>query len=295
MTLRIVEPRSIDDAIANLTGMAEEFPTTQFVFRGQQDSEWRLRTSYDRYWGDASVHDAFFIERMVSQFKSGVTRLGLDGPPGGNLNWLEYARHHGLPAPLLDFTWSPFVALFFAFDGVREEARTPRSAAVYCLNLNQLAKEIARERLQDHADLVAFQRATGEFLYDGGSRFEAGFPQDTLLFLRYPGAHTRRMHAQLGTFLYSTVRFGEPSRGAVDLEAHLEGMREGFDSPCLPNEDCPVLIKIKLPHAWVSRIFSRLDAIGIAGSGMYLSAEGVARDVYNSFNFHPRAAFLRDS
>jgi hypothetical protein len=275
--------------------MAEEFPTTEFVFRGQRDSQWRLLTSYDRYWGGTALHDAFFVERMVAQFRSGVTRFRLKGPPGGNLNWLEYARHHGLPAPLLDFSWSPFVALFFAFDGVREESGIMRSAAVYCLNLNQLAKEIAREHLQDPTDPRAFGRAIQKFLHEGASHFETGFPEDRLLFLRYPSPYTRRMHVQLGTFLYSTIQFGKHSPGAGDLDEHFNHMQEGFNSPCLPNEDRPVLLKINLPHAWVSKVFSRLEIMGIAGSSMYLSAEGVARDVYNSFNFHPRAAFLRDS
>jgi len=32
----------------------------------------------------------------------------------------------------------------------------------------------------------------------------------------------------------------------------------------------------------------------ISGSTLFLSAEGVAKDVYNSYYYKPRAAFLRD-
>ena len=28
---------------------------------------------------------------------------------------LEFARHYGVPSPLIDFSYSPYVALFFAF------------------------------------------------------------------------------------------------------------------------------------------------------------------------------------
>jgi hypothetical protein len=295
MTVQVIEPRDIDEAFATLTNLADEYPDTEFVFRGHQNSLWRLQTSYDRYWHGAPLHDEFFVERMVARFRSGVIRLGLDVPRGGNLDWLEHGRHHGLPAPLLDFTWSPFVALFFAFDGVRTDPASDRSSAIYCLNLNQLAKEITREQIGVDTQPTAFTQAMQEFLHEGASHFEKGFPQNRLLFLRYPNAYTRRMHAQLGTFLYSTIQFGEKTSAPKDLEAYFECIREGFESPILPNEDRPVLLRMKVPHAWLSKVFSRLEIMGIAGSTMYLSAEGVAKDVYNAYNFEPRAAYLRGS
>lgn len=295
MTLKVIEPIDVDEAFSELTRLSDEFPSTEFVFRGQQDSGWRLQTSYERYWQGKPLHDHFHVERMVARFRNGVMRLGLDHSLGGNLDWLEYGRHHGLPAPLLDFTWSPFVALFFAFDGLRAEMESDRTAAVYCLNLNQLAKEVVRVQGEEHSSPSSFRSAMEAFLHDGASHFAGEFPQGRILFLRYPNAHTRRMHVQMGTFLYSTMQFGADASGTQDLEAYFDQIQEGFDSPCLPNEDRPVLLKIKLPHAWISQVLSRLEVMGIMGSTMYLSAEGVAKDVYNAYNFEPRAAYLRDS
>jgi hypothetical protein len=298
MTVKVLEPSHIDEALSTLTSLSQlsqKFPHTEFVFRGQQNSQWPLCTSYDRYWAGKTLYDEFFVERMVRQFQSGVARLGLETSLGRDrLAWLEYARHHGPPAPLLDFSWSPFVALYFAFDGVRDGQGPSQSGAVYALNLNQLAKETARRKVTDVSDLDVFSKAMDDFLYRGASRLKSEFPRDELLFIRYPNAHTRRMHVQLGVILYSTISFGCGPTEPSNLEEFLDKIQEGFDSPCLPNEGSPVLIKMKLPHSWVSEVFSRLEVISISGSTMFLSAEGVAKDVYNSFNYHPRARFLRE-
>lgn len=299
MSIEIIDPPNLEEALAKLRSFAQEFPDTPYVFRGQQDSNWRLCTSYQRYWMGKPMHHELFPNRMIRQFRSGVKKLGLDHPSGDDpLTWLEYARHHGLPAPLLDFSWSPFVALYFAFDYVRAQKELMHSV-VYCLNLDQLAKEMAR-RTVGVEDPGAFIDSVNAFLDGSAEKLKNGFPMGELLFIRNPSVHTRRMHAQMGTFIYSTIP-GMPTRESVrdpstpsDLEDFLGKIEEGFDSPIVPNEKRPVLTKIRVPHEWISDVFNQLDIMNINGSRMFLSAEGVARDVYNTFNYEPRAAFLRE-
>ena len=128
------------------------------------------------------------MKQMVAQFRSGVTKLGLNiSLEDHQLTWLEYARHHDLVAPLLDFSWFPFVALFFAFDGVRERHKQT-SAAVYALNLRQLAKEIARRHVETVGNAREFVSAMNDFLYDGASHLKNDLPLDKLFFIRSPSA-----------------------------------------------------------------------------------------------------------
>jgi FRG domain-containing protein len=50
---------------------------------------------------------------------------GLKAPPG--YAFMIYVRHHGFPSPLLDWTRSPYVAAFFAFN----EAKESDEVAIY--------------------------------------------------------------------------------------------------------------------------------------------------------------------
>jgi len=56
------------------------------------------------------------LEILVrGEFKSRAPmHLGTSAPPLGELNWLAYMQHYGVPTRLLDFTYSPFVGTYFA-------------------------------------------------------------------------------------------------------------------------------------------------------------------------------------
>jgi hypothetical protein len=291
MRVEILEPRNIGEALDKLTSLSLKFPQTEFVFRGQQCDQWRLQTSYDRYWGGTPIYDESFVDRMIAQFRSGVIRLGLQGPEKGNLEWLEFGCHHELPTPLLDFTWSPFVALFFAFDGLLAKSDSNTNAVVYCLNLNSLAAEVARGSA---GEPTAHRAEVQKFLHEGHVHFESSFPVNELLFIRYPSANTRRMLVQLGTFLYCTKLFSDGSAPPRDLEEYFKQINEHSNTRTLGEGGLPVLTKMKIPHAWSGEVFSRLEIMGITGASMYLSPEGVSRDMFNAFHFHPRAAFQRE-
>jgi len=91
-----------------------------FIFRGQADCEWKLEPTIDREFPglDASKRDQKLVT-LLSGFRSEL--LGVGPSHEGPSDRLELlARHHGLPTTLLDWTRSPYVAAYFAFEGCSE-------------------------------------------------------------------------------------------------------------------------------------------------------------------------------
>lgn len=117
---------------------------SEYLFRGQSDSSWRLRTTLERYTGKLLTLTEYYrvlcaTKPQIETF-TGVTwenvpplleytrEVGEEGllPPGKfpAYEYFIYLRHHGFPSPLLDWTRSPYVAAYFAFRDVTSTAPT---------------------------------------------------------------------------------------------------------------------------------------------------------------------------
>ncbi len=127
----------------------------RYIFRGQE-RQWRLRTGFHRA-GRANLerflsHDIQALHKNLSARTRHFFNL-LD--PEQNGAFLNLIQHHGYPTPLLDWTYSPFVAAYFAFYNVGK-LRADNAGEDDVVRIFILDKEECTRRLPPIPNLTKF-------------------------------------------------------------------------------------------------------------------------------------------
>src|SRR5204862_5090471 len=123
-------------------------PYSNWAFRGERDERWPLYSSLSRYLQNFGVARAAWPEqegRILRIFKRKAHQF-LERPPDweDDFQWLALMQHHGAPTRLIDFTWSPYVAAFFALE------RTLSDGVVWAMNPGRI--ESSRAEVPSHKD-----------------------------------------------------------------------------------------------------------------------------------------------
>jgi len=98
---------------------------TEF-YRGVADSAYDLIPSAGRYEIPDLKRQVQFEKMLLDDFKA-KSLMFLSDKPENDIDWLCLAQHHGIPTRLMDWTFNPLVALFFAV-----ENDIQADGAVYC-------------------------------------------------------------------------------------------------------------------------------------------------------------------
>ncbi|NYT64096.1 FRG domain-containing protein [Alcaligenaceae bacterium] len=249
------------ESVAALIEQINELPNN-YLFRGQADASWHLQSSLERVVGPnwsaekARQFEEFSLKSFCSKFHL-YDRENLQ--PSSKLAWLSIMQHYGVPTRLLDFTESPYVALYFAL-----EASAPalqRDIALYAIDYSAVMDRSiehirskdngfseTRVTLFDRQDEI-FDQVVDRFAYD-------------IVWIGEPKLLNARLDRQAGSFLLSGNR----------------GLRieDVLTSPLYSSVD---MQKIVIRGNLVSGIFALLRKMNITSKSLYGDLDGLARSI----------------
>ena len=115
----MAEITSTHDFLENKAGRYFAEPRGRWVFRGHSDVRYKLIPSVGRT-KSASVTRTKYESSLFDIFCR-EARGYMSSFPTDEWEWLSLAQHHGLPTRLLDWTYNPLAALYFAVEANERE------------------------------------------------------------------------------------------------------------------------------------------------------------------------------
>lgn len=252
-----IELGSVAELIETLNGLPNHF-----IYRGHADAAWRLESSLERIIGSRwSAEEAKkFEERSLAEFQSKFHLYDRENvQPASKLAWLSIMQHYGVPTRLLDFTASPYVALYFALEAYRPQGRA--DLAVFALDYSAVMQRSidhisardsefneTRMSVYEKQDEI-FDAVVDRFAYD-------------IAWIAEPKQLNARLDRQAGSFLVSG------NRGARIEDVLASTSYSGV-----------AMYKYRIPHDLYTGVFALLRKMNITSKSLYGDLDGLARSI----------------
>lgn len=229
-----------------------------WAFRGQADARWPLASSLHRHLHAFGVDRRAWRaqeERILRIFRRKAPNYLERLPaPDHHFEWLALMEHHGAPTRLLDLTWSPWVAAFFALEPATSDAAVWAIDPVAALRQARRVARASPDRL-DPRHPEAFVR-----WYLAGRR--------PFVWVGEPEAMNRRLVAQSGTFAVASV-----------IDQEIDGI--------LAAADPAAVVKLVLPARAVrDHALRQLYTMNITQATLFPDLDGLARSLAYELEFH---------
>lgn len=224
---------------------------SSFVYRGMCDAAYDLRTTLINAGGHRS------LAQLEAHILRNFRKYGHGSAPVGDSiwNWLALAQHHGLQTRLLDWTYSPFVAMHFVTGNL---SAYDRDGVIWCMNHRE-SNRLLPEPLRREAEACGADVFTAEMLDQvcrGLGQLEALSDRDFVLFLEPPSLELRIAN--------QFALFSMMSRVDARLDDWL-------------SQHSGIARKVIVPAGLKWEIRDKLDQAGITERLLYPGLDGTAR------------------
>ncbi|HLA33409.1 MAG TPA: FRG domain-containing protein [Rhodocyclaceae bacterium] len=254
----------IEKRISSITELTHELNTlpNHFAFRGQSNADWRLQSTLERILGDKwSTETARQFENYsLDTFKSKYHIYNVEEhTPKSKFAWLSVMQHYGVPTRLIDFTTSPYIALYFALETY--DPRSNKDFAVYAIDYTAIMEESinfikksdnkfieTRHTIQGKQDQI-FDDVVDRYSYD-------------IAWITEPIELNARIDRQSGTFLISGNR-GKTIESIVNL----------------PLYNSAKILKIVIPSNIYEGVYVALRKMSINSKSIYGDLAGLAKSI----------------
>jgi FRG domain len=219
------------------------------AYRGRNDADEDLRTSLLRLGGDARAVEGHLLRNFRKYAR------GEAAQSDSLWDWLALAQHHGLPTRLLDWTYSPLVALHFATARVD---LFERDGVVWVVDYVRAQAEVPaplREVLRAH-EMNVFTAELLEEAAGGLDALEALADEDYVVFLEPPSLNERIVNQYA---LFSLM-----SRPEARLDDWLESRDE-------------LARRIVIPAALKWEVRDKLDQANVTERVLFPGLDGLSR------------------
>lgn len=188
------------------------FPETDF-FRGQSSSEYKLIPSIGRLFKEGQEGVLKQYEKEIFEDFKRKYSLFTDARPKNDKEFLFLAQHYGLPTRLLDWTYNPLIALYFACC-----SNMDKDGVVY------QSYEFSRNIYNENTDILSFPYIT--LLYPNMT--DVRYKNQNGLFILYPEPWKEE-------FDHISMKYIIPSRYKGNMLNKLEkiGITRSFIMPSL--------------------------------------------------------------
>jgi len=252
-----------------------------YSFRGVADARHQLLSSLDLYGPTLKAQQENYL---VREFRRRLHHyLGVEHAPTTTFELLALMQHYGVPTKLLDFSRSPYVALYFAVYDMKGEI----DSAIWAV-LPQNLHVRSRKKLVE----AQFPYQLRTDVYFSEQFVEEKYFSEAFMNHRYgvamllqPELMNERLSVQQGIFLVTDgveiERSAYPVENVGEFqtveETLLDLMTEPGKRALVQGGSDPTLLKILIPGALKRPLMKALELMTINACSLFPGLDGFAR------------------